>query len=106
MNRTPSASPASKTGMMCGWSTAAAARDSWMNRCRNESSEASCGARILRATLRPTLTSRGTSDDRHAAAAELLLDLVARDLPAGRGREHGRADLLGHWASSVDGTRP
>jgi len=35
MNSTPSASPASKIGMMCGSSTADAARDSAMNLCRN-----------------------------------------------------------------------
>ena len=58
MNSTPSASPASNTGMMCGSSTAAAARDSRMNRCRNASSAASAGARIFSATHRPSRSSR------------------------------------------------
>src|ERR1017187_4222025 len=48
MNRTPSASPASKIGTMFGWSTAAAARDSLMNRCRKVWSRARSGARIFR----------------------------------------------------------
>src|ERR1035441_8648967 len=47
MNRTPLASPASNTGMMWGWSTAAAALDSLMKRCRNASSMARPGARIF-----------------------------------------------------------
>jgi hypothetical protein len=57
MNSTPDASPASNTGMMCGLSTAAAARDSLMNRCRNASSEASAGARIFSATSRSSRSS-------------------------------------------------
>ena len=44
MNNTPPASPASYTGMMCGSSTAAAARDSRRNRRRNPGSPASPGS--------------------------------------------------------------
>ena len=58
MNSTPSASPASYTGMMCGSSTAAAARDSAMNRRRNAASAASAGARIFSATSRSSRWSR------------------------------------------------
>ena len=58
MYSTPSASPAPYTGMMCGSSTAAAARDSRMNRCRNASSAASAGDRIFSATRRPSRSSR------------------------------------------------
>ena len=57
MNRTPSASPASNTGMMCGSSTAAADRDSRMKRCRNASSVATAGARTLSATCRLSRSS-------------------------------------------------
>ena len=57
MNSTPSASPASKIGMMLGWSTAAAVRDSRMNRCWNASSRASSGARTLIATGRSSRVS-------------------------------------------------
>ena len=57
MNSTPLASPASKIGMMLGWSTAAAVRDSRMNRCRNPSSWASCGVSTLRATGRSSRMS-------------------------------------------------
>jgi hypothetical protein len=52
MNKAPSASPASKTGTMFGWSTAAAARISRRNRCRYPLSLASSGARIFSATCR------------------------------------------------------
>ena len=64
MNSTPSASPASNTGMMCGSSTAAADRDSRMKRCRNASSVARPGARILSATCRLSRSSwaRNTTD--------------------------------------------
>jgi hypothetical protein len=58
MNRKPSASPASNTGMICGSSIAAAALDSLMNRCRNESSAACAGAKIFSATRRPSRSSR------------------------------------------------
>jgi hypothetical protein len=54
----PSASPASNTGMICGSSTAAAARDSRMNRVRNASSAASTGARTFSATSRSSRSSR------------------------------------------------
>src|SRR5580698_4519022 len=57
MNSTPSASPASNTGMMCGSSTAAADRDSLMKRCLKASSAASAGERILSATCRPSRSS-------------------------------------------------
>ena len=57
MNSTPSASPASKIGMMLGWSTAAAVRDSLMNRCRNAASRASSGASSLSATGRSSRVS-------------------------------------------------
>ena len=53
MNSCPSASPASKIGMMFGWSSDAASRDSRMKRCRNCSLSASCGVRSFSATLRP-----------------------------------------------------
>ena len=58
MNSTPPASPASYIGMMCGSSTAAAARDSAMNRRRNAGSAAIAGARIFSATSRPSRSSR------------------------------------------------
>src|SRR5580704_7106019 len=59
MNSTPSASPASYTGMMCGSSTAAAARDSAMNRRRNSGlDDARAGERIFNATGRPRRSSR------------------------------------------------
>ena len=54
MNCTPSASPASYTGMMCGWSTAATARASRTNRLRTASSPAS----TFSATTRPRRSSR------------------------------------------------
>ena len=54
MNCTPSASPASYTGMMCGWSTAATARASRTNRFLSASSPAS----TLSATTRPRRSSR------------------------------------------------
>ncbi len=57
MNSTPPASPASKIGMMFGWSTAAAVRDSRMNRCRNASFWASSGASTLTATWRSSRVS-------------------------------------------------
>ena len=57
MNSTPFASPASYTGIMCGSSTAAAERDSHMKRCRNSSSAASAGERILSATCRGSRSS-------------------------------------------------
>ena len=57
MNSTPLASPASKIGMMLGWSTAAAVRDSRMNRCRNASSRASSGDSTLIATGRSSRMS-------------------------------------------------
>ena len=57
MNSTPPASPASKIGMMLGWSTAAAVRDSRMNRCRKASSSASSGVRTLIATGRSSRVS-------------------------------------------------
>ena len=57
MNSTPLASPASKIGMMLGWSTAAAVRDSRMNRCRKASSSASSGVRTLIATGRSSRVS-------------------------------------------------
>src|SRR6516164_10807791 len=65
MNSTPSASPASNTGMMCGSSTAAAARDSRMNRCRNAWSAAN-DAPMSRQGIRVTfsgLISRVLMDD-------------------------------------------
>ena len=58
MYSTPPASPASKTGMMCGSSTAAAARDSWMNRSRNDSSADLAGAISFSATCRWSRSSR------------------------------------------------
>ena len=58
MNSTPSASPASYIGMMCGSSTFAAARDSAMNRRRNSWSSAISGTRIFSATSRPSRSSR------------------------------------------------
>ena len=59
MNSAPAAvSPASNTGMMCGSSTAAAARDSRMNRCRDSPSPASAGARTFSATSRCSRSSR------------------------------------------------
>ena len=58
MNSTPSASPASCTGMICGSSTAAAARDSRKNRCRNPAYAARAGARTFSATRRPSRSSR------------------------------------------------
>ena len=58
MNSTPPASPASNTGIMCGSSTAAAARDSRRNRPRNSASAASAGARTFSATGRPSRSSR------------------------------------------------
>jgi hypothetical protein len=58
MNSTPSASPASYTGMMYGSSAAAAARDSAMNCRRNDPSVANAGARIFSATSRSSRWSR------------------------------------------------
>ena len=58
MNSTPPASPASYTGMMCGSSTAAAARDSRKNRRRNSASPASPGASSFSATSRSGRSSR------------------------------------------------
>jgi hypothetical protein len=58
MNSTPSASPASNTGIMCGSSTAAADRDSRTKRRRKASSVASAGERILSATCRCSRSSR------------------------------------------------
>src|ERR1700760_652432 len=62
MYSTPPASPAEKIGMMCGWSTAAAARDSRMNRRRNASSCANRGARIFSATSRSRRAARGREE--------------------------------------------
>ena len=70
MNSTPSASPASYTGMMCGSSTAAAARDSRMNRCLNPSSAASCGASTFSATSRPQPLVPCPEHHRHPACAQ------------------------------------
>ncbi len=58
MNSAPAASPASYTGMMCGSSTFAAARDSARNRRRNAGSAARAGPRIFSATSRSSRTSR------------------------------------------------
>ena len=58
INSTCPTSPASYTGMMCGSSTAAAARDSRMKRCRNMSSEPIAGVMIFNATSRFRRSSR------------------------------------------------
>ena len=79
---------------MCGWSTAAAALDSRMKRCRNASSLASSGARIFSATRRSKPGIAGAEDDRHAAAADLLLEPVAGYL-----RAHGKPAYAAGFSS-------
>lgn len=49
---TPSASPASNTGMMCGWSRLAAAMPSRAKRSRNVASDESCAETTFSATVR------------------------------------------------------
>src|ERR1039457_7053101 len=58
MNSTPSAWPASYTGITCGSSTRAAARDSATNRRRNSSSWVHSGAITFSAIHRPSRSSR------------------------------------------------
>src|ERR1039458_9304718 len=60
MNSTPLASPASNTGTMCGSSTAAAARDSRTNRCRNASSAASAGGALHAAIVKGSVVENQT----------------------------------------------
>src|ERR1022692_2241800 len=57
MNKNPSVSPASYTGMMCGSSTAAAALDSLMNRFLKASSAARAGDSTFSATRRSSRSS-------------------------------------------------
>ena len=79
MNSTPSASPASNTGMMCGSSTAAADRDSRMKRCRNSSSVGQRGREDLERYLPVKPLVLGAEYHRHPALADLLLQAVPGD---------------------------
>ena len=78
MNSTPSASPASYTGMMCGSSTAAAARDSAINRRRNAGSAASSRRQDLQRhqPTQPLIAS--PEHHRHPARPDLRFQPVPR----------------------------
>ena len=67
-----------------------------MKRCRNASSSPRCGASTLSATCAAEPQVKRPVDDGHAAAPDLLLDLIARELFARNQAPGVGANVLRH----------